>query len=80
MISKVIKWGNSLALRLPKAYTKELNLNENSPVEINSDKEKITITPVELKKYDSKELFSRISEENIHKEIETGIPQGKEIW
>ena len=80
MISKVIKWGNSLALRLPKAYTKELNLNENSPVEINSDKKKITITPVELKKYDSKELFSRISEENIHKEIETGIPQGKEIW
>ena len=80
MISKVIKWGNSLALRLPKAYTKELNLNENSPVEINSDKEKITITPVELKKYDSKELFSRISEENIHKEIETEIPQGKEIW
>jgi antitoxin component of MazEF toxin-antitoxin module len=80
MISKVIKLGNSLSVRLPSVFTKELKLSENSPVEIKSDKEKIIIIPMELKQYDSKELFSRISEENIHRETETGNPQGGEIW
>jgi antitoxin component of MazEF toxin-antitoxin module len=80
MISKVIKLGNSLSVRLPSVFTKELKLSENSPVEIKSDKEKIIIIPMELKQYDSKELFSRISEGNIHRETETGNPQGGEIW
>jgi len=80
MISKLIKIGNSLCIRLPAVFTKELKLSENSPIEIKIDKEKIVIAPVELKKYDSKELFSKISEENLHSETQTGKAMGREVW
>lgn len=80
MISKILKWGNSLAIRIPMSFTRELKLKENSPVDIKIEKNKIIISPVEIKNYDLKELVSRVSETNIHSEIETGPPQGKEIW
>jgi len=80
MLSKLIKIGNSLCIRLPAVFTKELKLSENSPVEIKTDNEKIIIAPVELKKYDSKELFSKISEENLHSETQTGKAMGREVW
>jgi antitoxin MazE len=80
MISKLIKIGNSLCVRLPAVFTKELKLSDNSPIEIKNDKEQIIITPIELKNYDSKELFSKISEENLHSEIQTGKAIGREVW
>ena len=80
MISKLIKIGNSLCVRLPFVFAKELKLRENSPIEIKTDKEQIIIAPAELKKYDSKELFSKISEENIHNETQTGKAVGREVW
>lgn len=80
MITKIQKWGNSLGLRLPNAYIKELKLKENSAVEIKVENKQIVISPVETEEYELKELLSRVSESNIHKEIQIDIPEGKEIW
>ena len=79
METRVQKWGNSLALRIPNSYAKDINLNEGSVVDIYQEDEKLIVKP---KKNEStlKDLLSRVSEDNIHNEIYTGDNVGKEIW
>jgi antitoxin MazE len=80
MISRVLKWGNSLSVRLPSSFAKELNLNENSPINIIAENKKILISPVISKEYKLEEMVAQINEKNIHSEIKTGLRQGLEIW
>ena len=80
MITKIQKWGNSLGIRLPSVFIKELELKDNSSVEIKLADKKIVIEPVKIVQYDLDELLSKVSEENIHEEIIFDGPEGKEIW
>ncbi len=79
MLSKVQKWGNSLAIRIPKAYAEEASLKEGSEVNIRVEKGKIIIEPLK-DKYNLDDLLSQVKEENIHKEYNWGKPTGKELW
>ena len=80
MQTKIKKWGNSLALRIPKSFALNANLRQNELVDISIDKEKIIITPIGEKKYSLDELLEGVSEDNLHGEFDTGVPVGKEIW
>jgi len=53
------------------------NPNSKIPVDIQLTS---TENDVNKEKYNLFEMLSRINEENIHKEIETGDPVGKEVW
>ncbi|MCA9945550.1 MAG: AbrB/MazE/SpoVT family DNA-binding domain-containing protein, partial [Anaerolineales bacterium] len=46
MLTKVQKWGNSLALRIPKAFALDAQLENDSPVEISFVDGQIVIKPV----------------------------------
>ena len=74
----VRKWGNSLGIRIPNLIARKLTLKDGSYVDINDKGKVIIIKPV--KKNKLSEMLSNINEQNIHKEIETGGPVGKEIW
>jgi len=76
---KVQKWGNSLGLRIPKVIAEEIGLKENTPVELSLKKKKIVISPVKSE-ITLKQLLSQITEENLHHEVDTGSPEGREIW
>ncbi len=78
MRTKIQKWGNSLGIRIPNVMIKELNLENDSEVEITEDSNKIIIRPV--KKPLLKDLLAEIDETNIHDEIIMKSPFGKEIW
>jgi antitoxin MazE len=78
MEATVRKWGNSLGVRIPNLLVRELSLKDGSLVDINDRGKEIIIKPV--KKNRLSEMLSNINENNIHKEIETGGPVGKEIW
>ena len=80
MQTKITKWGNSLALRIPKSFALDANLRQNELVDISIDKEKIIITPIGKKEYSLDELLEGVSEDNLHDEFDTGVPVGKEIW
>jgi len=80
MVTKIQKWGNSLGLRIPKSFAKEAGVEEGSPVDISIDGDKLVIQPVRPLKYVLKDLVSRIREDNIHDEIPTGDPVGREVW
>ena len=81
MFAKVQKWGNSLALRLPKALTDEADIHLDSPVEITVHDHTIMIKPVrEKRKYDLDELLEGVKPANLHGETDFGAPVGKEVW
>ena len=80
MQTKIKKWGNSLALRIPKSFALNANLRQDELVDITIDKERIIITPIGEKEYSLDELLEGVSEDNLHGEFDTGVPVGKEIW
>ena len=80
MLTKVQKWGNSLALRIPKAFARDANLDNESAVEISMVNGQIIITPVVAITWTLDELLAGINITNIHREIDTGSPVGNEVW
>ena len=80
MQTKIQKWGNSLALRIPKSFALNVNIKQNELVDLSIDKGKIIITPIAQKEYSLEELLEGVSKNNVHSEFDTGAPAGKEIW
>ena len=80
MRATIQKWGNSLALRIPKAYGEELGVKESTQVEISIDKSTLIVKPKKTKKPALKELLAMINEKNRHEAVETGPMVGKEAW
>lgn len=78
MNTEISKWGNSLALRIPKAVASEINLSEGSAVSVAAVDGRLVITPVTDRRYKLEELLSAISKSNVHKEVDLGRPVGKE--
>lgn len=80
METKIQKWGNSLALRIPKIYAKNTKIEQDTLVDISIEDGKLIIVPI-VEPVDSlNSLLAQITEENIHGEIDTGHSVGKEIW
>ncbi len=79
MVTTVQRWGNSLAIRIPKAFAEQARLNEDSDVEISIDGDKITLAPAR-REWKLDDLVSRISPSNIHTETNWGDRQGNESW
>ncbi len=78
MLAKAQKWGNSLAVRLPKSVSEECGITDGSAVEIVRKHNFIVIKPVK-RKLSLDQLLGQITELNQHTEISTGAPMGKEI-
>ena len=78
MNATIGKWGNSNAVRLPKALTDALNLRENDAVQINVEGNAIVIRkprPASLR-----ELFEGYNGDTGSQEWDTGAPVGREVW
>ena len=80
MQTKIKKWGNSLALRIPKLLALDVNLKQNELVNLSIDKDSIIITPISEKKYSLEKLLKGVTKNNLHGEFDTGAPVGKEVW
>ena len=80
MMSSVAKWGNSLALRIPTAFARELDVREGGSVEISVTNGTLVVRPIdETKRYDLEALLSCITEDNLHGEITAGSSVGNEF-
>jgi antitoxin MazE len=78
MKATIQKWGNSLGIRIPKVIADALNLQNGSEVELLEDSDKIIIQPQRRPMLD--DLLAAINEDNLHGEINSGGPAGKELW
>ena len=80
MKTKMQKWGNSLAIRIPKAFATEVGLKEESEVDVSLKSGKLVVVPVEKPGLTLKALVAKITEKNVHREAGTGPATGREAW
>lgn len=80
MKTSVRKWGNSLALRIPKPLADEIGLEENSTVEISLREGELVIAPAIGPKPDLDDLLAAVTEDNLHGEVDSGLAMGDEAW
>ena len=78
MKTTVKKWGNSLAIRIPKAISEELNMKYDTELEMITKEGYLILHP--QSKYTLHDLLSGVTEENLHEEITTGDRTGREEW
>lgn len=78
MKTKIQRWGNSLGIRIPMKMINDFSLRNGSTVDITENTDSIIIRP--KKNHDLNELLEKISDENIHSEIDFGNAEGNEIW
>jgi antitoxin MazE len=78
MLTKIQKWGNSLAIRIPSAFAKEIGLYPNTEVELKLENNRLVIIP--NKKKQLEKMLKQITPDNVHNEIDWGEKVGKEEW
>jgi len=79
MRTRIAKWGNSLAVRLPKPFMEELGLVEGAEVEITLRDGQLVLSAAG-REYALKELVDGITAANRHQETDWGRPRGREGW
>jgi antitoxin MazE len=80
MQARIQKWGNSLAVRIPKAFVKEAHVAYGTAVDLSVDDGKIIIDPRPAPEYTLEELLKGVTRHNRHAEVETGGAVGREVW
>jgi antitoxin MazE len=80
MKATIQKWGNSLALRIPKTVAEELGLEQRSLVELSMTRGTLVLKPAKRARPTLAELLDKITTHNIHAEADLGPPQGRESW
>ncbi|MCL2081535.1 MAG: AbrB/MazE/SpoVT family DNA-binding domain-containing protein [Oscillospiraceae bacterium] len=83
MVTTIQKWGNSQAVRLPKAILETVLLQENDTVEITAENDTIIIKKTARKRRAKKSLeerFENYTGDYKCTEYDWGKPVGREIW
>ena len=78
MRAQAKQWGNSLAIRIPKAAADTLQLQADSEVELTVSDGMLLIKPQPQESLDS--LLARVTPANLHAEVTSGPPRGQETW
>ena len=80
MQTKIQKWGNSLGLRIPRAFATEAKVEQGSLVDVSIENGCLCVRPVRPRRYLLRELLEGVSQQNLHAEIPSGGPVGREAW
>ena len=80
MRTKVVKWGNSLGLRIPKSFAEEVRVSEGTTVDLSLEDGQLVIRVAPHEGKSLEELLAEITDSNLHGEIDTGDAVGGEIW
>lgn len=75
---QIQKWGNSLALRIPKSFAVESKIEQGSTVEVSLESGRIIVFPVVEPEFSLDDLLAQVTAENLHGEVDTGNSVGKE--
>lgn len=75
---QIVKWGNSLAVRIPKRVAEEAGVGEGDPVEIEAQEGRIQLKRRPRKIPTLKALVAQITAENRYEVVESGAERGKE--
>jgi len=80
MRTQIQKWGNSLALRIPKSFAEEAHLAAEAPVDLTLEDGRLVVEAVVPADLRLEDLLKGVTDENLHGEVTTGHPVGAEAW
>jgi antitoxin MazE len=79
MVVQFAMWGNSVALRIPNAYAKEVSAYAGREAEITVKDGNLVVTPIKAPVYTLDELLAGMTEENLHGEVRPASAVGNEF-
>jgi antitoxin MazE len=79
------KWGNSLAVRVPSAFAREVGAAAGKRAELTVENGALVVRvplaqPRKRRRYRLEDLIADITPENRHRETDWGPPVGNEAW
>jgi antitoxin MazE len=80
MKATIQKWGNSLALRIPKSFATHSSIKQGSVVDLSLDNGRMIVEPTKEQEYSLTDLLALVTKKNLHSEVDFGAPVGKEVW
>jgi antitoxin MazE len=84
MIVEFCRWGNSLAVRIPKALADDLKVSDGKQAEIKVENGTLVLRPIvkpgRRPHYTLDELLSGMTKDNVPQEVDWGPPRRKEAW
>jgi antitoxin MazE len=80
MQTMIQKWGNSLAVRIPKAFARQANLSSGTSVDLSIENGKIVLEARIEPEYRLDDLLRQVTDENIHAEVDSGPAVGREAF
>jgi antitoxin MazE len=80
MKTAVQRWGNSLALRIPRAFAAETKIQDGSEVELSLKGGALVVRPVRRSRLALNDLLKKVTPANRHDEVQTGVSVGRETW
>jgi antitoxin MazE len=81
MTTFIKKWGNSLAVRIPQAIAKQVDLEEGDCLSFDiSEQGNLILIPQRKRKYTLDDLLEGVTGEHFEGEIYWGEAVGEEVW
>jgi antitoxin MazE len=80
METRIGKWGNSLALRIPQSIAARTGITLNAAVELTPQGEQLVVSVLKRPGEELDDLLAGVTKDNLHAEIESGSPVGGEVW
>lgn len=80
MLVRIQKWGNSLGLRIPKAFADEAGVRAGTEVDLSLADGCLVARPLTRTRYRLRTLIAGITARNRHGEVDTGEGTGREAW
>lgn len=78
MLAKAQKWGNSIAVRIPKPIADDAGIRENDQLDIAVRAGAVVLTPRCPPQYCLDDLLKGVTDDNLHGETDFGPPVGNE--
>jgi antitoxin MazE len=80
MRGRVQKWGNSLAVRIPKPFAEEAGLRKDVEIDVSVDAGRVIVAAVAAGRFTLDGLLKGVKRSNLHREAATAGPLGNEAW
>ena len=80
METRVQRWGNSLAVRIPKAFALQAKVGNDSRLNIDFRDGELILTPLPPTENALAAILAQVTPENLPEAWEPGPPVGNEAW
>jgi antitoxin MazE len=79
MRTSIQKWGNSLAVRIPRAFAADLGIDKDAAVDLTVEGGALVLRPSPVGRYDLESLLAEVTDENVHPVVDWGALVGREV-